>query len=66
MSKAQEFIALYALDIRENPEAYKRALLVDPETAAAEIIDGLDESDIAQLLRDLKAERRLIAKHKGE
>lgn len=60
------FIALYVQDVQENPGAYKAHVVADPAGTAAQFLRELDEIDAAQLLRDLKAERRLIAKHAGD
>lgn len=57
-----EYVALYALDVREFPTCYKSHVVADPEAAARGIIDGLEAKDVAGWIRDLKAERRAVAR----
>lgn len=59
------WIDLYAKDIRENPEAYKEHVLMSPEAAAEEIIDGLSYNEIRLMIAGLRKERTLIRKHGG-
>jgi len=59
-SAADAFVQLYARDIRENPDAYKRGVVADPEGTARRIIEGLGDADARRLLADLKAERRKL------
>jgi hypothetical protein len=63
--RADQFVELYAQDVREFPDAYKQRVRLDPEGSARSLIDGLDESEIAQMLRDLKHERRTVKKHES-
>ncbi len=57
-----EYVALFVQDVRENPEAYKASVASHPEAAAMRALFGLSDSEVAQMLRDLKAERRAVAK----
>lgn len=54
------FVAEYAADVRENPDAFKDSVLGDPEGVAASLVDGLDLDDVRQFTRDLRAERRAV------
>ena len=57
-----DFILLYACDVREHPEAYKQRVRAAPEDSAFELTEGLSQGECLQLLRDLRAERRLVAR----
>lgn len=59
---ASEFVALFVLDVREQPDCYKSRVRDNPEDSARSIIDGLDCADLKTMLRDLKAERRAVAR----
>jgi hypothetical protein len=59
---AAEFVALHTQDVRECPTAYKARVVADPEASARGIIDGLDASEVAEMIRTLKAERRALRK----
>lgn len=60
MSARAEWIALYVQDVEEYPEHYKADVREAPAAAARAIAEGLDEDEIRQLIRDLKAERRAV------
>ena len=57
----QNWIALYSLDIRENPRAYKASVVDNPEQAARDVVEGQDDDFIRHMIRSLRAERRSIA-----
>ena len=57
-----DFILLYACDVREHPEAYKERVRAAPEASAFDLTEGLTQSECGQLLSDLRAERRLVAR----
>lgn len=57
-----DFILLYACDVRENPEAYKERVRAAPEDSAFDLTEGLSQAECLQLLRDLRAERRLVSR----
>jgi hypothetical protein len=62
VSALDEWIALYAQDVRENPEAYKASVIADPEGNARVIVGGLSDREIRIFIHALKAERGAIAK----
>jgi hypothetical protein len=58
----EAWITLYARDVRENPEAYKESVVAAPEGNARAIVEELSDREIRGFVRDLKGERRAIAK----
>ena len=56
MTPSQQYIKLYAADIRAHASAFKDYVQVDPEGYAARIIEGLPDADVKRMLADLKAE----------
>ena len=56
MPPSAMFIALYVSDIEAHPECYKASVRADPKAAAIRLIDGLDDNEVRQLTRDLRAE----------
>ena len=60
MTPQEQYIKLYAADIRAHASAYKTYLQDDPEGHIARRIEGLPDADIKRLLSDLKAEIRAV------
>jgi hypothetical protein len=56
------FVSLYVQDVQEHPDAYKAAVRNNPEHAARVITNGLSRSEVGMLYRDLKRERRAVAR----
>lgn len=56
-----EYVALFIRDVREHPAAYKASVISFPEAVAMRSLFGLNRDEVAQMLRDLKAERRRVA-----
>ncbi|ESQ85432.1 hypothetical protein AEAC466_04515 [Asticcacaulis sp. AC466] len=61
--KAQQFIDLYVADVKRTPDAYDASVRNWPEHAAARIIENLTHDEIDILIKDAKAEARLLARH---
>ena len=61
MTLRDQYIKLYAADIRANASAFKDYLQVDPEGYAARIIEGFPDADVKQMLADLKAEIKAVS-----
>ena len=61
MTPSQQYIKLYAEDIRAHASAFKDYLQVDPEGYAARIIEGLPDADVKRMLADLKAEIKAVS-----
>lgn len=53
-----EYIELTVRDTKETPAAYKESVRNFPEEHARRVIAGLSRDEVAQMLRDFKAERR--------
>lgn len=63
MKKASvEYVALFVQDVREHPTAYKASVVAFPEAVAMRALFGLNADEVKQMTRDLKAERRAVAK----
>lgn len=61
MTPRQQYIKLYAADIRAHASAFKDYLQVDPEGYAARIIEGLPDAYVKRMLANLKAEIKAIS-----
>ena len=61
MTPKQQYIKLYAEDIRSHASAFKDYLQVDPEGYAARIIEGLPDAYVEIMLADLKAEIKAVS-----
>ena len=61
MTPSQQYIKLYAADIRAHASAFKDYLQVDPEGYAARIIEGLPDADVKRMLANLKAEIKAVS-----
>lgn len=62
MKLYDQYIALYAADVRANPGAFKLSVSANPEAAAADLIEGMDDSEVRQMLAYLKAEIKAVKK----
>lgn len=62
MTPQEQYIKLYAADIRANASAYKTYLQADPEGYVARLIEGLPDADVKQMLSGLKSEIRAVKK----
>lgn len=60
MTAREQYIKLYADDIRAHASSYKSYLQADPEGYAARLIYGLPDADVKRMLADLKAEIRAV------
>ena len=59
----EEWQDLYEAEVKANPEAYKAMVVADPRAWALTIIgDPEDEDLIRRMIRELKAEQRMLAK----
>ena len=61
MTPSQQYIKLYASDIRAHASHFKSGVSIDPEGYAARIIEGLPDADVNRMLADLKAEIKAIS-----
>ena len=61
----REHIALFEQDVREHPGAYKAMVRDDPAGWALRTIEGLDDADVREFTRDLRAERKKVARLTG-
>ena len=61
MTPSQQYIKLYAADIRAHASHFKHGVSIDPEGYAARIIEGLPDADVKRMLADLKAEIKAIS-----
>ena len=61
MTPNQQYIKLYAEDIRAHSSHFKAGVSIDPEGYAALIIEGLPDSDVKRMLADLKAEIKSVS-----
>jgi len=59
----EQYVRLYAQDVRAFPDCYKERIVNDPEGAARQTIEVLDDDEVRQCIRDLKEEQRDLAKH---
>ncbi len=57
----QQYIKLYAADIRAHASHFKHGVSIDPEGYAARIIEGLPDADVKRMLADLKAEIKAVS-----
>jgi len=57
------YVSLFEQDVGKHPEAYKETVRTDPAAYALQVIDGLDDEDVRQFTRDLRAEMRLASRH---
>lgn len=58
----REWADLFVLDVSEYPEAYKPFVRNNPRDVARDMADGMTVAEVRQLTRELRAERRLVAK----
>ena len=64
LTQAQRaYVALYVQDVQAHPAAYKADVRADPAAYATRIVDGLDDVDVRQFTRDLRAEMKQIGRH---
>ena len=61
MTPSQQYIKLYAADIRAHASHFKAGVSIDPEGYAARIIEGLPDADVKRMLADLKAEIKAVS-----
>lgn len=59
------YVTLFEQDVRMHPTAYKEMVRADPAAYALQVIGGLDDDDVRQFTRDLRAEMRQVARHAG-
>lgn len=59
----EEYINLFARDVRNNPSAYKESVRANPERAAKRVIDGLTYAEVRRLTRELRAEIKMLKKN---
>ena len=58
---AGKFIALYVADVNARPDDYKLSVSNNPRASALSLIDGLDDSEVAQLTKDFSYELMAIS-----
>lgn len=57
-----EYVALFESDVAAHPSAYKECVRGAPKQIAEQRVAGLTDSEVKQMVRDLRAEMRLVAK----
>jgi hypothetical protein len=60
MTARNEYIKLYAADIRAHASHFKAGVSIDPEGYAYRLTEGLPEEDMRRMLSDLKEELRAV------
>lgn len=56
------YVALFEQDVRNHPDAYKASVRADPGAYALQVIGDLDDADVRQFTRDLRAETRQVSR----